>query len=82
MNGAKGAAVMKKYLFITFLFSWLLWLPPLLDSQDVTIPGFLMPISMLASFVPSLTGLFLIYRENGRPGLRNLWLKLIKLDFR
>jgi membrane protease YdiL (CAAX protease family) len=72
---------MRKFLFITFLTSWLLWSPPMLDSQDISIPGFLLPVSMLASFVPSLTGLFLIYREDGKAGLLEVWNKVIKLDF-
>lgn len=81
MNGVKGVSELKKYLFITFLISWLLWSPPLLDSQHISIPGFLMPISMIASFVPSVTGLLLIYHEDGKAGLLEVWNKVTKLDF-
>lgn len=72
---------MKKYLAITFLGSWLLWLPSLLSSAGIIVPDILLAIGMLASFVPSFAGLYVIYSRSGRTGLHRLWQRITRLDF-
>ena len=49
---------MKKLLAITFLGSWLLWVPSLLSSAEIAVPGFLLAIGMLIGFgVLFMTGI-------------------------
>ena len=48
---------------MTFLITWLLWLPSVLNSNGVEVPVILLIISMMASFTPSITGLVMFYRR-------------------
>ncbi|MBN2240332.1 MAG: CPBP family intramembrane metalloprotease [Dehalococcoidales bacterium] len=73
---------MKKYMLVTFVFSWLLWLPSVLSSRGAEVPEFLLALGMLAPFTPSLAGLYFIYREGKKEGLRILWHRIITFDFR
>ena len=80
------------YFILTFLITWLLWLPSVLNAMDYQVPVFLLIISMMASFTPSIVGLILLKRSLGdqfkvhlkeRFSLRfnKLWLFIIPIYF-
>lgn len=47
------------FFLITFLVTWLLWLPSVLSAMNIEVPIFLLIIAMTASFTPSIVGLIL-----------------------
>ncbi len=69
------------FLIITYLLSWLFWLPALLGGYgiDLSLPGqFLVSIG---NFMPSILGLVFIVSAEGRAGLVKLIKKLTKVKF-
>ena len=64
------------FIIITFIFSWLLWLPKLLSSLGVIGYSPLFNILMLCgSFGPLVAGFFLTYVERGIDGIKLIWYK-------
>ena len=70
------------FITITFLFSWLLWLPQALYSQGFT--TWHNPLWGFGSFGPSLAGVIIIYLLKGKSGLKELWQRIIlwKVSFK
>ena len=70
------------YFVITFVFSWLLWLPQLLASLDlVQLPEFTGLFGMIAPFGPFVAAFWLMSREEGREGVKALWKRGWSLRF-
>ena len=70
------------FFIISFLFSWLLWLPTLLkanafpDLPDIVgLPG------MFAPFGPAVAAFWLTWRQSGKQGVKRLWSRAWKLNF-
>jgi membrane protease YdiL (CAAX protease family) len=70
------------FFIITFVFSWLLWLPQLLkfngfpELPDVVgLPG------MFAPFGPAVAAFYLVWREDGKEGVKELWKRGWQLNF-
>ena len=71
-----------QFFIISFIISWLLWLPGVLQSNGfsdwpdiVRLPG------MFAPFGPMIAAFWLTYRENGRFGLKELWMRARRQQF-
>lgn len=64
------------FIIITFIFSWLLWLPKLLFSLGVIgyYPFFNL-LMLCGSFGPLVASFFLTYRERGIDGIKLMWYK-------
>lgn len=64
----------KKSLFyffaLTFAISWLMWLPGVLDSQGVGVPGFFLMVGMAANFGPFFAA-FICLKKGRSP--RDVW---------
>jgi len=64
------------FIIITFIFSWLLWLPKLLSSLGVIGYSSSFNILMLCgSFGPLIASFFLTYIEKGIDGIKQIWHK-------
>lgn len=70
------------FFIITFAFSWILWLPQVLKFNGfpewpdiVGLPG------MFAPFGPAVAAFFLVWREDGREGVKALWRRGWQLNF-
>ncbi|MEZ4591428.1 MAG: CPBP family intramembrane glutamic endopeptidase [Chloroflexota bacterium] len=71
-----------QFLGLTFLISWLLWLPPLLKSTRLpTLPDIAGLPGMFAPFGPMIAAFWLTYHENGRSGVKALWQRAWQLRF-
>lgn len=73
-----------QFFTLTFLFSWLLWLPGVLISYKLINPGntFIAIMNVLkwvAGMGPSLAALYLIIRYDGKTGLKTLLQRVLKL---
>ena len=71
------------FFVITFAFSWILWMPQFLkfngfpDLPDVVgLPG------MFAPFGPAVAAFYLVWRQEGREGMRKLWRRGWRMNFR
>ncbi len=63
-----------KYFIIAFTFSWILWLPGILQSRGVIstpLPPLLFLI--IGSFGPFISSFYLTYRKEAKPGVKCLW---------
>ena len=67
---------------VTFAFSWLLWLLPLLKSNGFTnLPDIVGLSGMLAPLGPAVAAFWLTWRQEGKAGMKALWLRGWRLDF-
>ena len=65
-----------QFVLITFIFSWLFWIPGLLFSRGLG--GNLQslnPLVIIGSFGPFVAGFSITYKERGIYGVRSLWRK-------
>jgi membrane protease YdiL (CAAX protease family) len=74
---------LSSFFVITFAFSWILWLPQVLKfngfpdlPEIVGLPG------MFAPFGPFVAAFFLVWRIAGRQGVKKLWLRGWRLEFK
>lgn len=68
-----------KFVGLTFLISWLFWVPVALAGQDVNEGGLIIPYA-LGGFGPSLAGIIMIYRTQKKEGRLDFWKRVI--DFK
>lgn len=60
------------YMALTFAFSWIVWfLVPLLGMTGRTFPGML--LFMIGGFVPSIVGVFMVYRNMVKADRADFW---------
>ena len=70
------------FFVIAFAISWLLWLPQVLDSNDlVQFPEFVGILGMFAPFGPFVAALWLTGRQGGLEGVKRLLKRGWSLDF-
>ena len=72
-----------RFFFLTFLFSWLLWLPGILITYGLILPGHTLikinnAMKWLAGIGPSLTAIILVMRFDGKEGLKKLFKRVWK----
>jgi len=58
------------YFVFTYVISWSLWLPKVLDTNGYEVPGIMLPLSNLAIFGPLIAALILIARKREERGIR------------
>ena len=61
---------------ITFLLTWIFWIPLALSSQEV-MGGPLMLALVLGGFGPSIAGVIMTYRTQDRESRRDFWKRCI-----
>ncbi len=67
---------------ITFVFSWILWLPQVLKFNGFSeLPDIVGLPGMFAPFGPAFAAFFLVWRQEGREGVKALWLRGWRLNF-
>ena len=71
------------FFVITFAFSWLLWLPQVLKFNGYPeLPDIVGLPGMFAPFGPAVAAFLLVWRQEGREGVKALWLRGWQLNFR
>ena len=71
-----------RFFIITFAFSWMLWLLPVLRSTVLPdLPETVGLLGMFAPFGPGVAAFWLVRRAAGREGVRRLWLRGWRSDF-
>ncbi|MGB7873725.1 MAG: type II CAAX endopeptidase family protein [Anaerolineales bacterium] len=82
MEGNYSQSVSKKFwifILLTYIISWLFWIPLALIGQDVNGTMLLIPFA-LGGFGPSVAGIIMVYRNRDRQGRRDFWKRVI--DFK
>ena len=74
MNEHQNSVIRNLFLYflITFIWSWLLWLPQVLNTFGFNIPEILLFIGNLAIFGPFIAAFSLTYMEGGKEGVKAL----------
>ncbi len=54
-----------KFFTITFIVTWLLWLPTVIYAKGVNVPEVLLLIGMFAGFSPTIVGLVMMKKDRG-----------------
>lgn len=64
----------KVWLFfaLTFALSWIFWIPIALTRQDVMAGPLMIPF-LVGGFGPSIAGIIMVYRTQGREGRGEFW---------
>jgi membrane protease YdiL (CAAX protease family) len=78
MNDRTGRAVWV-FFALTYVVSWLFWIPAALFGQDFTSSAWAIPY-LLGGFGPSVAGVIMVYRTAGEEERRDFWQRVI--DFR
>ena len=82
METQKTQTKLVNFFILSFVISWLLWLAPLLRSNDlVQLPEFMEIFGMFAPFGPFIAAFWLTRRHSGQAGTRSLWKRGWSLDF-
>ena len=68
------------YLLLAYGLTWLFWVPVALTGQDYQSSPLLLIVVFIGVFGPGIAGIFLTYRELGKAGGRDFWLRVF--DFR
>ena len=72
-----------QFFFITFAFSWLLWLPQVLKFNGFpNLPDIVGLPGMFAPFGPAIAAFYLVWRQDGKGGVKTLWLRGWRLNFK
>ena len=70
------------FLIITFLFSWLIWLPTVLSSQGIiTLPSWVGIVTNIATFGPFVGAISVVWIRSGQKGTKHLLAKMFKAKF-
>jgi CAAX protease family protein len=65
------------YLVLAYGLAWACWIPVALTGQDYKSSPFLLSLILLGVFGPGIAGIALTYREQGRPGGRDFWSRVL-----
>jgi membrane protease YdiL (CAAX protease family) len=77
-----GEGHLVRFFIITFVWSWILWLLPVLRSTAFPdLPEAVGLLGMFAPFGPGVAAFWLVRREAGREGSRVLWARGWRADF-
>ena len=66
------------FIVLTYLISWLFWIPVALSGQDVNETILLIPF-VLGGFGPSIAGIIMVYRNRDKKGRRDFWKSIVDL---
>lgn len=69
----KSLKQVSKFFVVTFVITWGLWSSSVLSARGMNIPTFLLILSMMASFTPTITALILERKEKGKEGFKKQW---------
>jgi membrane protease YdiL (CAAX protease family) len=71
------------FFIITFIFSWVLWLPQVLKFNGFSeLPDIVGLPGMFAPFGPMVAAFFLVWKHEGKEGVKELWLRGWRLNFK
>ena len=66
-----------KFFLLTFAYSWLIWIPSVLDGLGVDLPfdvaGYSMVVVIIGAFAPLLAAITLIPRDGGWKGIKSFF---------
>lgn len=87
-NNNKKSAVksqLMQFFFLTFLFSWLLWLPGVLYTYQLISPGqFILNLMEIMNWVggigPSFIAFILTFKNEGKQGSKQLFSRILKVN--
>jgi len=72
-----------KFFLLTFAYSWIIWIPSVLDGIGLELPfnvaGYSMVVVIIGAFAPLLAAFTLVARNEGREGVKSFFRKA--LDF-
>ena len=72
-----------QFFIITFAFSWILWLPQVLKfNRFAELPDIVDLPVMFATFGPTVTAFYLVWKQDGKEGAKTLWLRGWRLNFK
>ena len=66
------------FIVLTYIISWLFWIPVALSGQDVNETILLIPF-VLGGFGPSIAGIIMVYRNRDKKGRRDFWKSIVDL---
>lgn len=69
------------FLLIAFLWSWILWIPGILNSYGIEVPGIFLAIGMAAVFGPTFSALIVTALNEGKTGVKNILKRGISFNF-
>lgn len=73
-----------KYFLLTFAYSWVIWIPSVLDGLGIQLPfsvkEYSIVVVIIGAFAPLLAAITLVYREEGRQGIKAFFRQV--LDFK
>ena len=82
MENKKSQTNITHFFILSFVISWLLWLPPLLRSNNLAqLPQFTEIFGMFAPFGPFIAAFWLTRNHSGRDGMKELWKRGWSFDF-
>ena len=63
-----------KFFLLTFAYSWVIWIPSVLDGIGIKLPfsvtGYSIVVVIIGAFAPLLAAITLVVREEGWKGIR------------
>jgi len=73
-----------KFFLLTFAYSWIIWIPSVLDGLGIQLPfsvkEYSIVVVIIGAFAPLLAAITLVYREEGSKGIRAFFRQA--LDFK
>jgi membrane protease YdiL (CAAX protease family) len=73
-----------KFFLLTFAYSWIIWIPSVLDGLGIQLPfsvtEYSIVVVIIGAFAPLLAAITLVYREEGRQGIKAFFRQV--LDFK
>jgi len=77
----RGESKLIKFFLIAFAFTWLFWIPDALGKRGI-LPNIIWTnLGFLGAFGPMIASLFLVYKEKGIGGMKNIFKKGMHYDF-
>lgn len=61
------------FFILTYIISWALWTPSILNSKGVAVPGIFLLIAQFALLGPSVAAIILLGKSNGKLGIKSLF---------
>ena len=72
-----------QFFIITFAFSWILWLPQVLKFNGFPdLPDIVGLLGMFAPFGPAVAAFYLVWKQDGKEGVKVFWLRGWRLNFK
>ncbi len=75
-----------KFFLLTFAYSWILWIPSVLDGIGIQLPfdvtGYSMIVVIIGAFAPLLAAITLVARQAGREGVKAFFGQIFDFRFK